>query len=97
KSKFTDREIAFFTNVDFVDHVALVACITEKDRPVIIGGARYVVVAPGQAELAFSVVDGYQRLGIGALLLRHLAIVARRAGISRFVAEVLAENRPMMA
>jgi GNAT superfamily N-acetyltransferase len=97
KNKFTEREIAFFTNADFIDHVALVACLSEKGRPAIVGGARYVVVAPGRAEVAFSVVDGYQRLGIGAVLLRHLAILGRRAGITQFVAEVLADNKPMLS
>jgi hypothetical protein len=59
-------EIDFFLNVDFVDHVALVAVMDESNRPVIAGGARYVVVEPGKAELAFAVIDQYQGQGLGA-------------------------------
>ncbi|WP_134732159.1 GNAT family N-acetyltransferase [Amycolatopsis nivea] len=44
------------------------------------------------AEIAL-VVDGHRRThGIATLLLEHLAAAARAHGISRFVAEVLAEN-----
>ena len=38
---FTDQEIAFFLNVDFVNHVALVAVVDEGGRPAIVGGGRY--------------------------------------------------------
>jgi len=93
---FTEREIAFFVNVDFVNHIALVASVEENGRPVIAGGARYVVVAPGEAEAAFAVVDQYQGRGIGAALMRHLAAIAREAGLRQLVAEVLPENIPML-
>ena len=54
---FTEQEIESFANVDFVDHVALVAVVEEGERPVIVGGGRYIVVQPGQAEVAFAVVE----------------------------------------
>jgi GNAT superfamily N-acetyltransferase len=66
-------------NVDFTDHVALVAVVKEGGRRMIIGGGRYIVVRPGTAELAFAVVDKYQGRGIGAALMRHLAALARDA------------------
>ncbi len=93
---FTDKEITFFVNIDFVSHVALVAVMEEAGRQAIIGGGRYVVVKPGIAELAFAVVDAYQRQGIGAALMRHLAAIARDAGLRELVAEVLAENAAML-
>jgi hypothetical protein len=40
KRSFTDQETAFFLNVDFVNHVALVAVIEEVGRPVLAGGGR---------------------------------------------------------
>ena len=48
------------------------------------------------AELAFALVDPYQGQGIGAVLLRHLAILARSASIEVLTAEVLAENAGML-
>jgi RimJ/RimL family protein N-acetyltransferase len=96
KSRFSDREKAFFLNVDFVSHVALVAVTQEDGQNVIVGSGRYVVVRPGTAELAFAVIDEYQGQGIGAALLRHLTLLARAGGIKELIAEVLPENIPML-
>lgn len=63
----------------------------------LVGVAHYETM-PGSttAEVAL-VVDGtVQARGLGTLLLEHLGSLARRRGISRFVAEVLAENRRMI-
>jgi GNAT superfamily N-acetyltransferase len=96
KRSFTEREVAFFLNIDFVNHSALVAVVNESGRPTIVGGSRCIVVQPGRAEVAFTVVDRYQRQGIGALLMRHLTAVARQAGIKELIAEVLADNISML-
>jgi len=96
KRGFSDKERAFFLNVDFINHVALVAVVTEGDRASIVAGGRYIAEKPGTAEIAFVVIDGYQGQGIGAILLRHLAAIARQAGLKEFTAEVLADNAPML-
>jgi RimJ/RimL family protein N-acetyltransferase len=93
---FSEKEIEFFVNVDFVNHVALVATVEEGSRTVIVGGGRYVIVRPGAAEVAFAVVDQYQGQGIGGALLRHLVAIAREAGLEELVAEVLPDNMPML-
>jgi len=95
KRYFSEKEISFFVNVDFVNHVALVATSNEDGRPAIVGGARYVVVSPGTAEVAFAVLDEYQGQGIGTILMRHLETIARQAGLHELTAEVLPENAPM--
>ncbi|MBR0871408.1 GNAT family N-acetyltransferase [Bradyrhizobium tropiciagri] len=95
KRSFTEKEIDFFTNIDFSNHVALVALAEEDGREVIIGGGRYVVTDPGTAEIAFVVIDDYQGQGVGTLLMHHLAILARRAGLAELCAEVLPENTAM--
>jgi len=96
KRSFSEQEVAFFVNVDFVNHVALVALTEEGERSVIVGGGRYIVVQPGQAEVAFAVIDEYQGRGIGRALMRHLATIARAAGLQTLIAEVLPENTPML-
>jgi RimJ/RimL family protein N-acetyltransferase len=95
KRGFSEKEIAFFMNIDFSNHVALVALAEEDGRQVIIGGGRYIVVEPGQAEIAFVVIDAYQGQGVGTLLMRHLAAMARSVGLKELIAEVLPENTAM--
>src|SRR6195256_6682940 len=96
KRGFSQKEIDFFMKIDFSNHVALVALADEDGRPTIIGGGRYVVVEPGRAEVAFVVIDGYQGQGLGAALMRHLAGIARDAGLKELIAEVLPENVAML-
>jgi RimJ/RimL family protein N-acetyltransferase len=93
---FTETEESFYLNVDFVSHVALVALAEENGQQSIVAGGRYVVSEPGQAEVAFTVVDKYQGRGLGAALLRHLAIIARQAGLHELVAYVLPDNKAML-
>jgi len=97
KQRFSDREIAFFINVDFDSHVALIATIQEAGTVVIVGGGRFIRTNADGAELAFVVIDAYQGKGVGKALLHHLLILARTGGLHEVTAEVLLENRPMLA
>ncbi len=96
KREFSEQEAHFFLDIDFVHHVALVAVATEDGRPAIVGGCRYVVLEPGRAEVAFSVIDAYQNNGLGTALMRHIAAIGRDAGLKELVAEVLSDNAPML-
>ena len=96
KKGFSEREMTFFLDIDFETHVALVAELDEDGQQAIVGGGRYIVVQPGQAEIAFVVVDAYQGKGIGTILMRHLAVLARQAGLKELTAEVLPENGAML-
>ncbi|MCB8819420.1 GNAT family N-acetyltransferase [Microvirga rosea] len=96
KRGFTDQEINFYVNVDFVNHVALVAQLNEDGQSVIVGGSRYIIGQPGQAEVAFAVDDAHQGQGIGTALMRHLVALAHHSGLRELVADVLPGNTAMM-
>jgi RimJ/RimL family protein N-acetyltransferase len=96
RREFTEKETAFFVNVDFINHVALVAVFKENGQSAVVGGGRYVVVKSGQAEVAFAVVDQYQGQGIGAALMHHLGTIACAADIRELIADVLPENVAML-
>ena len=96
KRGFTEKEIEYYTKVDFVNHVALAAVVDEAGKPLIVGGGRYIVAQPGCAEVAFTVEDAHQGRGIASLLLRHLVKIARAAGLKELFAEVLPDNAPML-
>ena len=86
-------EIERFTRVDYVDRMAF--AVLDGERMVAVG--RYERL-PGtsEAEVAFVVTDDHQHLGIGTLLLDHLADAARPHGIDRFTAQTLSDNRDML-
>ncbi len=69
-------------------HQALAAWIGDR----LIGVAAFERTGVDTAEVALLVADDHHRQGIGTLLLEHLAALARSNGITRFVADVLAEN-----
>jgi len=92
KPELSQRELERFTNVDHRDRVALLALINEE----IVGVCRYDRINETDAEIAFNIRDEYQGRGLGSVLLEHLAAAGRDRGISRFVAEVLPENRRMI-
>jgi len=97
KKELTEEELTRFTNLDFVNHVGLVATLKKGDREEFIGVGRYIRGGdPKRAEVAFAVLDEYQGRGIGTLLLTHLARIARANGISEFEADVLGENNRML-
>ena len=96
KKGFSDSEKTFFLNVDFVDHVALVATIGQNGGTEIVGGARYVATEPAIAEVAFTVIDEFQGKGVGSALMRHLIRLARRASLKQLVADVLPDNTAMI-
>ena len=89
KHRLNNFEAAFYLNVDFIRQVALLADLHGE----IIGGARYYIWSPGQADIAFIVGDAYQNKGIASVMLRHLAFIARDAGISDLHAHTLPDNR----
>jgi ribosomal protein S18 acetylase RimI-like enzyme len=96
KRHFSDRERAYFMDIDFENHLALVVCAGEAGQEAIVGGGRYVVFEPGRAEMAFMVVDAWQGRGIGSILMRHLVKVAGEAGLRELTAEVLPDNAAML-
>ncbi|MFV0463258.1 MAG: GNAT family N-acetyltransferase [Nostocoides sp.] len=87
------KDLRRFTHVDYRDRVALVCTLRDE----IIGIGRYDRIAAGTAEVAFNISDRYHGKGIGSVLLEHLAAIGREQGIGEFVAEVLPQNRKMLA
>lgn len=102
KNELTDEELKTAAEVDFEKTVALVVTIpdTQGDE-IIIAGGRYILYDSPEdsrsAEIAFTVEEDYQGQGIASRILRHLIHIAREKGVSQFKAEVLPENRAMLA
>lgn len=84
----------YLAHVDYVNRYALVAEVAHT----LAGVARWErdLANPSHAEVAFTIADDLQGRGLGSLLFRRLASLARARGISTFEAEVLPENEKML-
>jgi RimJ/RimL family protein N-acetyltransferase len=93
KDHLTLSELRYLTEVDHVDHYALVA-VPADDPTAIAGVGRWVrdPEHPDRAEVAVVVGDCYQRQGLGTALGTALADGARALGIASFTALMLPEN-----
>ncbi|GAB4403898.1 MAG: hypothetical protein OHK0039_03630 [Bacteroidia bacterium] len=81
-------------DADQVDHLAWAAIDpTRPDLPGVgIGHAIRLAAEPTRADIALTVIDAYQRQGIGSLLLALLYAQAPAHGISTFSAQMLEAN-----
>jgi RimJ/RimL family protein N-acetyltransferase len=93
KKHLTVAELRYLTEVDHVDHHALVAVLAD-DPTTMAGVGRWVRGGehPDAAEVAVVVGDCHQRQGLGTALGAALADAARALGIARFTATMLPEN-----
>jgi RimJ/RimL family protein N-acetyltransferase len=92
KTELSPAELRYFTEIDHHDHEALGAVDRADGRGV--GVARYVrsAVDAQSAEIAVTVVDEWQRRGLGTELVAQLSERALQEGIRRFTALVAADN-----
>ncbi|HYN28773.1 MAG TPA: GNAT family N-acetyltransferase [Dermatophilaceae bacterium] len=81
--------------VDQHDHLALVLVWPRTSRPGVILGDAHAIrlhARPDTADVAVTVADEIQGLGAGGTLIRTLAEVAQREGITHFSATLLTSN-----
>jgi GNAT superfamily N-acetyltransferase len=93
KNRLTRAELRYLTEIDFVDHYALIAVRADDPRHGV-GVGRWVRDAehPEVAELAIVVEDELQRRGLGTAIVLELAAAARERGIGHFTGIALTEN-----
>jgi len=92
KQDLSLAELRYLTQIDHHDHEAIGAVNQADGRGV--GVARYIRDAadPEAADVAVTVIDAWQRRGLGTELLTWLCHRARQEGIRRFTALVVADN-----
>jgi GNAT superfamily N-acetyltransferase len=94
--RLSARDLEYLTEVDHRCHEAVIAFDVATGEAV--GTARYVCDSSDEriAEPALTVVDAWQRRGLGSVLLERLIGRARAQGVCEFRATVLADNEPML-
>jgi GNAT superfamily N-acetyltransferase len=96
KKEITEAELQRFRETDFATLVRLLCTIQREGGEIVIASAIYARLSEDSAEIAFTVEEDYQRLGIAKLLLIHLREIAIANGIRHFTAEVLPYNSAML-
>ena len=95
KNALTETDLKYLTEVDGIDHVALVAVNRHADgREEGVGVARFVRLKDDAqaAEVAITVPDPWQRRGIGTMLFDRLVAEARARGVRRLRSEIHERN-----
>ena len=97
KPVLTKRDLRYLTEIDGHNHVALVAVRLDAPKR-LVAVARYVRLPddPHTAEVAVTVADSMQGMGIGTQLGVLLADEARGRGVLRFSASILSDNKPAL-
>ena len=97
KQELSPVELKYFTDVDFLHHVALVAEIDCDSHRRLVGVGRFVRAdrESNHAEIALTVIDAFQGKGIGGLLLQQLIGCARELGVKRLDGSMFAQNMRM--
>lgn len=90
--ELSPRAVAALSDLDPSRHVAVVAEVRRRGLVVPVGLGRFVRDRPTDAEIAYEVVDAWQGRGIGRLLVRRLAELARDAGVQRLHATIHRDN-----
>ena len=103
--ELTPRMLARYTLIDYHRELALVATThlpnhAHRGHPTeaIIGLAHYLRNPDGRgAEYALVIGDDWQRMGLGAKLMRRLIEAASEQGLEYIDGLVLASNQPMLS
>lgn len=92
--ELSPQQLAYLTEIDYVNHYAVIADAPDEPGAPGLGVARYIrdPADPSVAEAAVVVIDDFQGRGLGSLLLHTLGAVALENRITRFRAYFLADN-----
>ena len=91
-SRLSDSELRYLTEVDQVSHVAWGAIIDGEPA----GIGRYILEGGAEAEIAVTVVDRFQRRGLGLALFEALVASARASGLETLRFSIEPWNRTVI-
>jgi acyl-CoA hydrolase/GNAT superfamily N-acetyltransferase len=97
-ARIPQKQVLNYLYTDYRNDMAIVGTVPEAHGEEIVAIGRYYLnPRTNTAEVAFIVRDRWQKRGIGTFLLNYLITIAKRNGIAGFTAEVLMDNKSMIA
>ncbi|HMB93604.1 MAG TPA: GNAT family N-acetyltransferase, partial [Rhodothermales bacterium] len=93
----SDKQLDYLTDLDQRDHVAWGALHPGDDELAGIGVGRFIRIPdePDTAEIAITVIDPYQRRGVGSVLFVLLYLRAMEENVTTLRAFLLPKNQPL--
>ena len=97
--KLSNKELQYLTNIDNKSHLAVCAYIKKGDKEIGVGVARYIRLLKdaSKAEIAITIVDEYQQLGIGKVLITEIIKHAKKNNITTFEANAFYFNNTILS
>ncbi|HEV3047272.1 MAG TPA: GNAT family N-acetyltransferase [Solirubrobacteraceae bacterium] len=89
-------DMTFAAHLGAIEDTTHYGLLARDEIGAIVGHATYVRLDRERAEVAVEVADHLHGRGLGTILIERLAADVEQRGITRFVAEVLCENRAML-
>ncbi len=100
KNSFSEEELKFLTNADDYNHLAYVAIHLDENTHTLEGAGVIRAVRdlnhPNRAEIAMTIIDKFQGMGLGAQLLLLLSSRASDKGITEFTGSLQRTNTAML-
>lgn len=94
--ELTPKMLKSFCDVDYLHSMAFVATISQDGEEIEVGVSRYAPNSKDDIrEMAVTVADEWQHLGIGTLLTQKLIEYARDHGVNKLYSVDLADNTSM--
>lgn len=88
-----DKLLYRLTHIDYHKEFGLAAAVFDADKETLVAVARYACDRQNDsADLAIAVLDAWQNLGLGKLLLVKITAIAKENGIKRFTGLMDSEN-----
>jgi len=96
--ELNERDLDYFTEVDQVNHVAIGALALDEQEKPGVGVARFIRLKneSSVAELAITVIDDYQKQGVGSLLLNEILSLANDREVKFFRIFLHTERRYLL-
>lgn len=100
KNSFNEEELNFLTNVDDYFHMAYVAIHVDSETEDLEGAGVIRAIReklhPHQAEIAMTIIDKYQGIGLGGRLLELISLRAEEKGVTEFTGSLQRTNTAML-
>jgi GNAT superfamily N-acetyltransferase len=96
--KLSEYHLKYLTEIDGIQHVAWGILDETGEEPIPAAVGRFVILEEDKrtAEVGVTVLDAYQKKGLGKILFILLNILAGQQGIQQLRYHVLSENRTVL-